>query len=87
MLYENPWTRAADKIIEAEAMKKAAKEAMDEAKKAAKDAKEFEKEMEAEEWFYEKAKNAMKAKKQKDAKEFPAIENKKVTNCCSGFFG
>ena len=83
MLYENPWTRAADKIIEVEALKKSAKEAMDAAKEAQKQVKDYEKEMEAEE-----GKNAMKKSKNlKKAKEFPAIEDKKVTNCCGGFFG
>ena len=63
-------------------MKQAAKEAMDAAKEAAKKAKDFEKEMQAEEWFGEKAKKAVKAKNLKKAQEIPAIENTKVT---SGF--
>ena len=85
MLYENPWTRAADKIIQAESLKKYAKEAMDAAKAAQKQVKDFEKEMEAEEWVEVKAKNAVKAKNLKKAMEFPTIEDTKVTNCCGGF--
>ena len=64
-------------------MKQAAKEAMDAAKEAAKKAKDFEKEMQAEEWFGEKAKKAVKAKNLKKAQ---AIEDTKVTSCCGGFF-
>ena len=66
-------------------MKKSWKEAMDAAKEAEKKAKDFEKEMQAEEWFGEKAKKAKKAKNLKKPKEFPAIEDTKVTSCC-GFF-
>ena len=67
-------------------MKQSAKEAMDAAKEAAKKAKDFEKEMQAEEWFGEKAKKAVKAKNLKKAQEIPAIEDTKVTSCCGGFF-
>ena len=87
MLYENPWTRAADKIIEVEALKAAAKEAMDAAKAAQKEVKDCEKEMEEEEWAAMNAKKAMKkTKNAKKVDEVPAIEDKKVTNCCGGFF-
>ena len=68
MLYESPWTRAADKIIKEEEMKQKVAEKHEEWQKEKRAMKEFQEAM-AESWFQENAKKAMEGSKKSDGKK------------------